>query len=146
MEHAIVVNDEGDKNKKVEEFLMINDGEQNKEANTVVKEAPMDDGSLAMLLVGFTNAFNLVGMIVYSARGGGDILIYFFMVLVSLWLESNVIPQDEHIMSTTRVNQGDPLRPLLFSFVLHLLIHHISEKCKLLLHTMYVDGSITEDS
>ncbi|MCI28037.1 hypothetical protein A2U01_0049237, partial [Trifolium medium] len=54
---------------------------------------------------------------------------------------------DDHIMSSTGVQQGDPLGPLLFALVLHPLIHKIQDNCKLLLHAWYLDeGTVVEDS
>jgi hypothetical protein len=50
-------------------------------------------------------------------------------------------------MSSTGVQQGDPLGPLLFALVLHPLIHKIRDNCKLLLHAWYLDdGTIVGDS
>ncbi|GJX05580.1 hypothetical protein Tco_0191496 [Tanacetum coccineum] len=43
--------------------------------------------------------------------------------------------------------QGDPLGPILFAFVLHLLVHKIKDSCKLLLHAWYLDDeTVIEDS
>jgi hypothetical protein len=50
-------------------------------------------------------------------------------------------------MSSTGVQQGDPLGPLLFALVLHPLIHMIRDNCKLLLHAWYLDdGTVVGDS
>lgn len=60
--------------------------------------------------------------------------------------EIRVYLGDEHIMSTTKVKQGDLFGPLLFALVLHPLIHQVSDNCKLLLHAWYLgDGTITRD-
>ncbi|CAI8611852.1 unnamed protein product [Vicia faba] len=54
---------------------------------------------------------------------------------------------DMHILSTTRVQQGDPLGALFFAFVLHPLIHQINDNYKLFLHVWYLDdGTTIEDS
>ncbi|GKD95488.1 hypothetical protein Tco_1379385 [Tanacetum coccineum] len=63
------------------------------------------DGSLAMLTVDFSNAFNL------SVR---------------------LYVGDDHIWSTTGVQHGDPLGPLLFALVLHPLVHRIRDCCQLI--------------
>jgi hypothetical protein len=50
-------------------------------------------------------------------------------------------------MSSTGVQQGDPLGPLLFALVVHPLIHKIRDNCKLLLHSWYLDdGTVVWDS
>ena len=50
-------------------------------------------------------------------------------------------------MSATRVQQGDPIGPLLFALVLHPLIHQVGDNSKLLLHAWYLDdGTIIGDS
>ena len=64
---------------------------------------------------------------------------------ISLWVEflygqaARLYLGDGHIMSSTGVQQGDSLGPLLFALVLHPLIHHIRDSCKLLLHAWYLD-------
>ncbi|GKC85229.1 putative reverse transcriptase domain-containing protein [Tanacetum coccineum] len=76
-----------------------------------------NDGSLAMLTVDFSKAFNLVD-------------------------RSESLQE-----SATRVQQGDPLGPFLFALVLHLLVHKIRDTCKLLLHAWYLDdGTVIRDS
>lgn len=44
-----------------------------------------------------------------------------------------------HIMSSTGVQQGKPLWPLLFSLALPTLIHQTIDSCKLFLHARYLD-------
>ncbi|GJR30372.1 hypothetical protein Tco_1106604 [Tanacetum coccineum] len=46
---------------------------------------------------------------------------------------------DDHILSTTGVQQGDPLGPLLFALVLYPLVHRIRDCCQLLFHAWYLD-------
>ncbi|GJY64655.1 putative reverse transcriptase domain-containing protein [Tanacetum coccineum] len=54
---------------------------------------------------------------------------------------------DDHIWSTTGVQQGDPLGPLLFALVLHPLVHRIRDCCQLLFHAWYLDdGTIIGDT
>ncbi|PNX97789.1 hypothetical protein L195_g021023 [Trifolium pratense] len=71
-----------------------------------------EDGSLSMLTVDFLNAINMA---------------------TKLYLG------DEHIMSPTGVQHGDPLVPLIFALVLFPLIHKIIENCKLLIHAWYLN-------
>ncbi|GKA01667.1 hypothetical protein Tco_0674332, partial [Tanacetum coccineum] len=52
---------------------------------------------------------------------------------------SRLYIRDTHIWSTTEVQQGDPLGPLLFALTLHLLLHKIKDSCQLLLHAWYLD-------
>nr|GEV09755.1 hypothetical protein [Tanacetum cinerariifolium] len=82
-----------------------------------------DDIGLSMLLVDFQNAFNLVD-----------------------W---EIMLQEVHIRypAISRVEQGDPLGPLLFALVLHLLICKIKDSFSLSLHAWYLDdGTIIGDT
>jgi len=72
---------------------------------------------------------------------------------ISLWVKflygqaARLYLGDEHIMSATGVQQGDPLGPLLFALVLHPLIHQIRGSCKLLLYAWYLDDeTLVRDS
>jgi hypothetical protein len=102
-------------------------------ANRVLN-ACHSDGSLAMLTVDFSNAFNLVDRtkLLREVRSRCP--------SISLWVEflygqaSRLYVGDEYIWSTTGVQQGDPLGPLLFALVLHPLVHKIRDNCNLLLH------------
>ncbi|KAJ0755819.1 putative reverse transcriptase domain, exostosin, DNA/RNA polymerase superfamily [Helianthus annuus] len=97
------------------------------------------DGSLAMLTVDFSNAFNQVDRSALLRE------VRMRCPSISLWVEflygqpARLYLGDGHIWSTTGVQQGDPLGPLLFALVLHPLVHQIRDKCKLLLHAWYLD-------
>ncbi|GJY66892.1 putative reverse transcriptase domain-containing protein [Tanacetum coccineum] len=80
-----------------------------------------DDIGLSMLLVDFKNAFNLV--------------------------DQEVMLEEHTLWSCQGVQQGDPLGPLLFSLVLHLLICKIRDSFSLSLHVWYLDdGTIIGDT
>ncbi|GJY21074.1 putative reverse transcriptase domain-containing protein [Tanacetum coccineum] len=115
-------------------------------ANRVLSEYH-NDGSLAMLTVDFSNAFNLVdrSALLHEVRVRCP--------SISLWVDflygqaTRLYIGDTHIWSATGVQQGDPLGPLLFALVLHPLIHKIRDSCKLLLHAWYLDdGTVIGDS
>ncbi|GJR17450.1 putative reverse transcriptase domain-containing protein [Tanacetum coccineum] len=106
-----------------------------------------NDGSLAMLTVDFSNAFNLVdrSALLHEVRVKCP--------SISLWVDflygqaSRLYIGDTHIWSATGVQQGDPLGPLLFALILHPLLHKIKDSCKLLLHAWYLDdGTVIGDS
>ncbi|GJS27562.1 putative reverse transcriptase domain-containing protein [Tanacetum coccineum] len=104
------------------------------------------DGSLAMLTVDFSNAFNLVDRttLLHEVRTRCP--------SISLWVDflygqsARLDVGDDHIWSTTGVQQWDPLWPLLFALVLHPLVHQIRDCCQLLFHAWYLnDGTIIGD-
>ncbi|GJY61327.1 putative reverse transcriptase domain-containing protein [Tanacetum coccineum] len=106
-----------------------------------------NDGSLAMLTLDFSNAFNLVdrSALLHEVRVKCP--------SISLWVDllygqaSRLYVGDTHIWSATGVQQGDPLGPFLFALILHPLLHKIKDSCKLLLHAWYLDdGTIIGDS
>ncbi|GJZ91147.1 putative reverse transcriptase domain-containing protein [Tanacetum coccineum] len=98
-----------------------------------------NDGSLAMLIVDFSNAFNLKdrSALLQEVRVGCP--------SISLWVDflygqaTRLCIGDTHIWSATGVQQGDPLGPLLLALLLHPLVHKIRDSCKLLLHVWYLD-------
>nr|GEW52973.1 putative reverse transcriptase domain-containing protein [Tanacetum cinerariifolium] len=82
-----------------------------------------DDVGISMLLVDFQNAFNLVDRTV---------------MLQEVRL---------HCPAISRVQQGDPLRPLLFSLVLHPLVCKIGDSFDLCMHAWYLDdGTVAGDT
>ena len=92
-----------------------------------------------MLTVDFSNVFNLVDRSTLLRE------VRLRCPSISLWVEflyghaARLYLGDGHIMSATGVQQCDPLGPLIFPLVLHPLIHHIRDSCKLLLHAWYLD-------
>ncbi|GJR26184.1 putative reverse transcriptase domain-containing protein [Tanacetum coccineum] len=105
------------------------------------------DGSLAMLTVDFSNAFNLVDRTTLLHE------VQTRCPSISLWVDflygqsARLYVGDDHIWSTTRVQQGDPLGPLIFALVLHPLVHRIRDCCQLLFHAWYLDdGTIIGDA
>ncbi|KAL6505584.1 hypothetical protein OROHE_022963 [Orobanche hederae] len=106
-----------------------------------------EDGSMTMLNVDFSNAFNMVDRSALLRE------VRVRCPSISLWVEflygqaARLYLGDGHIMSATGVQQGDPLGPLLFALVLHPLIHRVRDNCNLLLHAWYLDdGTIIGDS
>ncbi|XP_076928462.1 uncharacterized protein LOC143592430 [Bidens hawaiensis] len=105
------------------------------------------DVSSAMLTVDFFNAFNLVDRtsLLHEVRSRCP--------SISLWVDflygqsARLYVGDAYIRSTTGVQQGEPLGPLLFALVLHPFVHRIRDRCKLLFHAWYLDdGTIIGDT
>nr|GEY98805.1 putative reverse transcriptase domain-containing protein [Tanacetum cinerariifolium] len=106
-----------------------------------------NDGSLAMLTMDFSNAFNLVdrSALLHEVR----VKCPFISLSVDFLYgqASRLYIGDKHIWSATEVQQGDPLRPLLFALILHPLLHTIKDSCKLLIHAWCLnDGTVIGDS
>ncbi|GJT95934.1 putative reverse transcriptase domain-containing protein [Tanacetum coccineum] len=110
-------------------------------------EAYGGDVGLSMLLVDFKNAFNLVDreVMLHEVR-----LRY---PAISRWVKfyysntARLYYGDHTLWSCQRVQQGDPLGPLLFSLVLHPLICKIRDSFSLSLHAWYLeDGTIIGDT
>ncbi|XP_052625610.1 uncharacterized protein LOC128132729 [Lactuca sativa] len=105
------------------------------------------DGSLLMLTVDFSNAFNLVdrSSLLHEVKKmcpSISLLVNFlYGQAARLYIGA------QHRWSATGVQQGDPLGPLLFDLVLHSLVQKIRDNCKLLLHAWYLDdGTFIGDS
>ncbi|CAL5187892.1 unnamed protein product [Lathyrus oleraceus] len=100
-----------------------------------------------MSTVDFTNAFNMIDQSTILREARMKFLSIFVWVEFLYDQTSRLYLGDMHIMSATRVQQDDPLGPLLFALVLHPLIHQISNNCKVLLHVGYLDdGTIIGES
>ncbi|XP_076956600.1 uncharacterized protein LOC143631862 [Bidens hawaiensis] len=105
------------------------------------------DGSLAMLTIDFSNAFNLVDRTALLNE------VRKMCPSISAWVDflygqpARLYVGNDNIWSSTRVQQRDPLGPLLFAFVLHPLVHRIRDRCKLLFHVWYLDdGTLIGDA
>ncbi|XP_022007936.1 uncharacterized protein LOC110907233 [Helianthus annuus] len=97
------------------------------------------DGSLVMLTIDFSNAFNLVDRTAMLKE------VHRVCPSLSPWVNflygqpAGLYVGDNCIWSTTGVQQGDPLGPLLFALALHPLITRVQEQCRLLFHAWYLD-------
>ncbi|KAL6533604.1 hypothetical protein OROHE_013437 [Orobanche hederae] len=105
------------------------------------------DASLTMLIVDFTNAFNLVDQTTMLLE------VRKLCPSISPWVEylygqsTRLYVGDYYIYSSTGVQQGDPLGPLLFALVLHQLIAKVNKQCTLSLQAWYLDdGTIIGDT
>ncbi|XP_026456108.1 uncharacterized protein LOC113357059 isoform X2 [Papaver somniferum] len=105
------------------------------------------DNTKSMLLIDFSNAFNMVdrSTIIREVRTHCPI--------ISRWVEFCYMQParlyyQEHLLSSTQgVQQGDLLGPLLFALALHPLIEKIASTCMLDFHAWYLDdGTIAGDT
>ncbi|XP_038698724.1 uncharacterized protein LOC119996235 [Tripterygium wilfordii] len=112
-----------------------------------IVQAEKDNTKLTMSLVDFSNAFNLVdrGVMFREVRLRCPALAcwveFCYGKAAKLYLGRNCI------VSSTGIQQGDPFGPLLFSLVLHPLLHRIKEECGLAFMAFYLDdGTIIDDT
>nr|GEZ97617.1 hypothetical protein [Tanacetum cinerariifolium] len=105
-------------------------------------ESKGNEVGLSMLLVDFSNAFNLVDMSVLLEESRVQ------CPSISPWVEfcyarpARLYYGDSTLWSCQGVQQGNPLGPLLFTLALHPLIQTINQLCKLTLHAWYLDDGI----
>lgn len=102
---------------------------------------------MTMLLVDFSNAFNLVErtVLVKEVRERCP--------SIARWVEfcysqhARLYYNDSILSSSQGVQQGDPLGPLLFALILHPMVNKIAAECNLDLHAWYLDdGTIAGDT
>ncbi|XP_026453451.1 uncharacterized protein LOC113354296 [Papaver somniferum] len=93
----------------------------------------------SMLLIDFTNAFNMVDRtsLIKEVRS--------HFPAISQWVEfcfatpTRLYYKDTILSSAQGVQHGNPLGPLLFSLTLHPIVRNIASKCKLDLQAWYLD-------
>ncbi|KAI3822707.1 hypothetical protein L1987_10303 [Smallanthus sonchifolius] len=105
------------------------------------------DGSLAMLTVDFSNAFNLVDRSVLLREVHRQCPSIFPWVQFLYAQPARLYVGNDRIGAFTGVQQGDPLGPLLFALALHPLVLQEQENCKLPFHAWYLDdGTVIGDA
>ncbi|KAJ0599143.1 putative reverse transcriptase domain, exostosin [Helianthus annuus] len=105
------------------------------------------DGSLAMLTVDFSNAFNLVDRSVLLHEVHRHCPSIFPWVQFLYAQPARLYVGNDRIGAFTGVQQGDPLGPLLFALALHPLVLQVQENCKLPFHAWYLDdGTVIGDA
>lgn len=112
-----------------------------------VMELKGAQNTITMMLVDITNAFNLVDRttLISEVRarcpGIARLIEFYYAQPARLYYNDSILA------SATGVQQGDPLGPLLFSLVLHPLVHKIAAHCSLDMHAWYLDdGTIIGDT
>ncbi|XP_026399180.1 uncharacterized protein LOC113295035 [Papaver somniferum] len=102
---------------------------------------------MSMLLIDFSNAFNMVSKyhLIKEVRlhcpGISHWVEFCYMRPATLYYAQYILS------SALRVQQGDPLGPLIFSLTLHPLVKTIASRCKHDLHSWYLDdGTIIGDT
>ncbi|XP_026383543.1 uncharacterized protein LOC113279040 [Papaver somniferum] len=105
------------------------------------------DTSKTMMLIDFTNAFNIVdrSTIIREVRALCPSIAYW---VEFCYMKPARLYYRDHILSSTQgVQQGDPLGPLLFALALHTLIEKIASNCTLDFNSWYLDdGTIAGDT
>lgn len=105
------------------------------------------ESNMTMLLIDFSNAFNLVdrSTLIKEVRA--------HCPSIARWVEfcystpARLYYNDNILSSATGVQQGDPLGPLLFALVLQLVAELIASQCTLDFHAWYLDdGTIACDT
>ena len=98
-----------------------------------------DDGSLAMLTVDFSNAFNMVDRTILLREVSIRCPSIYQWVQFLYAQPARLYVGDTCIGAYTGVQQGDPLGPLLFALVLHPLVLQVEEHCSVPFHAWYLD-------
>ncbi|PWA97147.1 reverse transcriptase domain-containing protein [Artemisia annua] len=106
-----------------------------------------DDGSLAMLTVDFSNAFNAIDRSALLREVHCHCPSIFPWVQFLYAQPARLYVGNERLGAYAGVQQGDPLGPLLFALALHPLVLKIQDDCALPFHAWYLDdGTIIGDS
>ncbi|XP_022032741.1 uncharacterized protein LOC110933848 [Helianthus annuus] len=98
-----------------------------------------EDGSMALLTVDFTNAFNMVDRSAFLQQVHQRCPSIYRWVQFLYAQPARLYVGSECFRATTGVQQGDPLGPLLFALALHPLILRVQEHCNLPFHAWYLD-------
>ena len=97
------------------------------------------DGSLAMLTVDFSNAFNMIDRTALLREVHQRCPSIYSWVQFLYAQPARLYVGNDCIGATTGVQQGDPLGPLLFALALHPMVLRVQEICKLPFHAWYLD-------